>query len=292
MIDVISNQYIEVGISRQGVEITHIISKATGLDYMWNANPDIWGSSAPVLFPAIGSFKNNQCVIEGITYNIPKHGFIRHNTDIELKHKTDSKLVYELTYSPKTMVIYPYKFKFCITFSLEENRLIVSHTVDNLDDKTIYFSLGAHPAFKCPLYSNESYDDYYLEFEKKEFAYTTLLGENGLISDNKKLILNNTNKLGLRADLFDDDALIFKTLKSKKIALKSKMSSQVLTVCFDDFDYLGIWAKPNAPFVCIEPWLGIADHENTNGDFLEKEGLISLEETNRFQANYIISIDD
>jgi galactose mutarotase-like enzyme len=96
--------------------------------------------------------------------------------------------------------------------------------------------------------------------------------------------------LPLRNDLFDNDALIFKTLKSRKVSLKSHPSNQILTVDYQDFNYLGIWAKPNAPFVCIEPWLGIADHENTDGDFLKKDGLIALPKGEIFIADYSIEI--
>jgi galactose mutarotase-like enzyme len=160
----------------------------------------------------------------------------------------------------------------------------------NLDDKTIYFHLGGHPGFKCPINEGENYSDYYLEFEHEENAATTLLSANGLISDDTKQILNNTNILPFTPNLFDNDALIFKDLKSRKVSLKSHKSNQILTVKFPDFNYLGIWAKPNAPFVCIEPWLGIADHENTDGDFLKKDKLISLVESEVFEAEYIVEI--
>ena len=132
----------------------------------------------------------------------------------------------------------------------------------------------------------------YLEFEKEENAATTLLSANGLISDQTKPILKNTKTLPLTTDLFNNDALIFKDLKSRKVSLKSHKSNQVLTVHFADFSYLGIWAKPNAPFVCIEPWLGIADNENTDGDFLKKDGLICLPKGEIFEAKYSIEIEE
>lgn len=288
----IANDILQISVLTKGTEISSIKSQKTGREYMWNANPEIWGSHAPVLFPAIGAFKNDECTIDGTTYKIPKHGFIRHNEAIVLNHQTDTTLDFQLHYSDATLAIFPYKFRFNIVFQLQENQLIVSHKVANLDSKTMYFHLGAHPAFKCPINEGETYNDYYLEFEKEENAATTLLSANGLISDQTKPMLTNTKILPLTTDLFNNDALIFKNLKSRKVSLKSHKSNQTLTVHYNDFPYLGIWAKPNAPFVCIEPWLGIADHENTNGDFLKKDGIIHLPEGKVFEAKYSIEIQE
>lgn len=289
---VLSNHQLKVTVLSKGAEIASIKSLKTGKEYMWDANPKIWGSHAPVLFPAIGSFKNDQCTINGSVYKIPKHGFIRYNKDLQLIEQDTDYLNFQLDYSDKTLEIYPYKFRFNIGFKLEDSKLIVSHRVENLDSKQIYFSLGAHPAFKCPINEGEVYEDYFLEFETEEIAATTLLGASGLISDQTRPILNNSKKLPLHNHMFDDDALIFKDLKSRKVSLKSKKSNQVLTVSYPDFNYLGIWAKPKAPFLCIEPWLGIADHENSDGDFLKKDGLISLHSGEVFTANYGIRIED
>ena len=288
----ITNNHFQVLIRHKGVELCSIKSLKTGKEYMWNANPDIWGSHAPVLFPAIGSFKNGVCTINGNTYKIPKHGFIRHNENLVIENQTDTKINFRLDYSNKTLAIYPYKFRFNIIFELVDNQIIITHKVTNLDDKAIYFHLGGHPGFKCPVNDGEDYSDYYLEFEKTETASTTLLSQNGLISDDTQLILENTNVLPLHKNLFDNDALIFKNLKSRKVSLKSHKSNQVLSVSYNGFPYLGIWAKPNAPFVCIEPWIGIADHENTDGDFLKKEKLIELPENEVFIAQYTIEIDE
>lgn len=288
----ISNNNLSIKVQKKGTEISSIKSKKTGKEYMWNGNPEIWGSHAPVLFPAIGSFKNNECTINDKVYKIPKHGFIRYNNDIVLKEKTDNQLDFQLNYSDKTLQIFPYKFQINIYFKLIDNKLLVIHKVRNLDLKRMYFALGAHPGFKCPVNEDENYDDYYLEFERNENASTTLLTNNGLITHETKKILIDTNILPLHSNLFNNDAFVFKNLKSKKVSIKSKKSDQVLTVSYNDFKYLGIWAKPNAPFVCIEPWLGIADYENSSGDFLKKDGIISIDSNAVFKAEYSIEITD
>lgn len=288
----ISNSQLQVSVKAKGTEICSIKSLQTEKEFMWQADPNIWSSHAPVLFPAIGSFKNDVCSIEGNEYAIPKHGFIRHNEDIVLSNTAETSLHFTLAHSEKTHAVYPYKFRFHILFELEGNKLIIKHKVENLDQKEIHFALGAHPAFKCPLNEGEQYSDYYLEFEEAEHGKRTLLSSSGLISDRTELVLDNTKVLNLTPDLFNDDALIFKKLKSKKVSLKSRKSKQTLTVSYSDFKYLGIWAKPNAPFVCIEPWLGIADHENTDGDYLKKDGLISLPIGDTFEAEYAIKIEE
>lgn len=288
----IKNNHFQVAVQHKGTELCSIKSLKTGKEYMWNANPDIWGSNAPVLFPAIGSFKNGECMIDGKMYKIPKHGFIRHNENLVVTHQTKTEINFQLDYSKETLAIYPYQFQFNIIFELIDNQIIVTHKVTNLDTKSIYFHLGGHPAFKCPINDNEDYSDYYLEFEKTETVATTLLSQNGLISNNVAPVLENTNILPLQKNLFDNDALIFKNLKSRKVSLKSHQSNQVLSVSFEGFPYLGIWAKPNAPFVCIEPWIGTADDENTDGDFLKKDKLIELPKGEIFTAQYSIEIKE
>jgi galactose mutarotase-like enzyme len=288
----IFNNILKVNVLGKGAEISSIKSQITGKEYMWGADSNIWGSHAPVLFPIIGALKNNECSIDGKIFSIPKHGIIRNNNDLVINNQTDEEIDFQLNYSENTLLVYPYKFQFNIKFLLQGNKLTVSHRVKNLDKKEIYFSLGGHPGFKCPINEGEDYQDYYLEFEKEENAATTLLSSSGLISDNTQQIVSNTKILPLHSHLFDDDALIFKDLKSRKVSLKSKKSNQVLSVSYNDFSYLGIWAKPNAPFVCIEPWLGIADHENTEGDFLKKDGLITLPQNESFIALYSIEIEE
>lgn len=288
----ISNDKLEVSILQTGTEICSIKSVRTGLEYMWDANPDIWGSHAPVLFPAIGAIKNKEAIINGKPYQVPRHGFVRHNEDIRLVSSTSDELKYQLDYSAETLKVYPFKFQFNIIFRLEESKLTVLHQVKNLDDQKMYFCLGGHPAFRCPVHAGEKYEDYFLEFEKEENASTTLLSPEGLITDVTEPMIENSNILNLRSDLFNRDALIFKNLKSQSVSLKSRKSEQSLTVSYQEFNFLGIWAKPNADFVCIEPWLGMADHENTDGQFHQKEGIVQLEAGEEFNASYKIEIHD
>ena len=292
IIHTITSEQLSISVQQTGTELCSIKSLKTGKEFIWQANQEIWGSHAPVLFPAIGSFKNNTCFIEGENYQIPKHGFIRHNTNLVLQPSASDTLHFQLKHNNNTLAMYPFEFEFNIFFKLEKSQLTISHEIINQGNKPMSFALGAHPAFNCPINNNETYEDYYLEFEYNENASTTLLSADGLISDRTKPVLDNTKILALHKNLFDNDALIFKKLKSKKVQLKSNKSTQVLTMSYPDFSYLGIWAKPNAPFVCLEPWNGIADHEKTDGDFLKKDGLICLAPTKTYTAAYTITIED
>ncbi|WP_308993767.1 aldose 1-epimerase family protein [Mariniflexile litorale] len=287
----LENSQLKIAVNTIGAELCKITSVKTNTDFMWDADPSVWGSFAPNLFPIIGALKDDTYIFESQEYKLPKHGIVRNNSAVVLHEQTPNSLTFKLSYSENTLKIYPFKFEFYITYKLINNSIEVLHTIKNIDDKTMYFSVGGHPAFKCPVFENETYEDYFLEFEHAETSKTHLINmTNGLISGDTKPFFNNSNKLALTHDLFNADALIFKDLKSKKVALKSKIHGEILSVRYKDFTYLGIWAKPAGDYVCIEPWLGIADKETTNQDFKTKEGVLKLSAGNSFKARYTIEI--
>lgn len=289
----IENSKLKISVKNTGAELCKISSVKNKTDFMWNANPNVWGSFAPNLFPIIGALKNNSYILDNKTYMLPKHGFIRNNEAIKLIEKTSKSLTFGLTYNEDSLKNYPFKFEFTLSYVLKNNVIELIHTVKNLDNKTMYFSLGGHPAFKCPVYENEGYNDYSLEFEHVENSETHLINTaNGLISTETRPVFNNTKNLPLKHELFNDDALIFKDLKSKKVSLNSKTQGRILSVKYTDFPYLGLWAKPNGDYVCIEPWLGIADNENSSQNIKDKEGILTLEAGKTFKASYSIEIDE
>ena len=286
----IENEYLKLSVMETGAELCSLYNKEKEIEHLWQADSNIWGSHAPNLFPIIGVIKNGKYNFEGEEYEVPKHGFIRHNEKIRLKEKSEHQLVFELLYSEETLKMYPFKFDFRIAFTLNGKSLEVNHHIINLDEKPIYFSLGGHPAFNIQLFEDEKIDDYAIVFDKKMDLDTYLLNEDGLVSSNSKNILKNENKIQLNEHIFNNDALIFKNIKAKKADLVSAKNGTILSVEYHDFKNLGIWAKPGAPYVCIEPWLGIADVEGTNQNFKKKEGIIKLDVENEFNADYTISI--
>ncbi|NIJ54267.1 aldose 1-epimerase family protein [Dyadobacter arcticus] len=288
----IANEHLKITVQETGAELCQIQSTVTGKDYLWNANPKVWASYAPVLFPVIGAIKNGFVSYKGQEYAVPRHGMVRNNANVKLVSQTNSSLTFGLKYSEETLAVYPFKFEFLITYSLEGSHVIVQHKVINHGSDEMLFSLGGHPAFKCPLHEGETYEDYYLEFEAVENDSTWLLEKNGLVSNETRPVLEHTNVLHLNSHLFDHDALIFKHLISNQVSLRSTKSGQVITLHFEDFPYLGIWAKPNAHFICIEPWLGIADSADSDQNFENKEGILTLAPAAHFHANYTIEINE
>jgi galactose mutarotase-like enzyme len=292
MLYTIQNEYLKITVNETGAELSSIESVKTGQNYMWSGNPDIWANHAPVLFPIVGGLKENTYYYQGKPYTLPRHGFIRNNKKIKITGQTNNSLTFSLKFDEDSLSVYPFQFEFSITFTLFGNRVIVSHFVRNHGDNEMLFSVGAHPAFRCPLHEGETYEDYYLEFEQVENDATWLLTGDGLVSDQTRPVLHNTNMLHLHRSMFEQDALIFKNLKSRQVSLRSTKSAQVVTLSYDHFPYLGLWAKPNAPFVCIEPWLGIADSADTTQNLAVKEGMITLIANHHFSAAYTIEISE
>ncbi len=288
----IINEFLEVSVKSSGAELCSIKSVKTGKEFMWDSNPEIWGSSSPILFPIVGGLRNNSFYYKGKSYSLPRHGFVRNNNKIVLSEETSDSLSFFLKYSEETLKNYPFKFEFSTKYTLHQNKIIIGTRVYNTGDEAMFFSLGAHPAFQCPLNDQEAYEDYFLEFEKEETSSTYLLDENGQVTSDTMPVMNRSKTLNLYKGIFDKDALIFKDLKSRKVSLKSKKSSSVISINYEGFPYLGIWAKPNANFVCIEPWLGIADSSSSDQNFETKEGIMSLQSKKTFDVFYEISIEE
>lgn len=288
----IRNNNFEVTVNEVGAELSSFKSLITEKEYIWKADPDVWASHAPNLFPIIGCLKGDSFWYKGKEYACPKHGFLRKNTNVILVTESENKLTFGLKYSQETLEVYPFKFEFEISFVLNDNRLDVEHKVINHGDEEMLFSLGGHPGFTCPINEGEQYADYYLEFDSPETAQTWRVLESGLIGKETSPVFDTSTQINLHPQIFKNDALVFKNLNSSKVTLKSRKSSHEVSMSLTDFPYLGIWAKPNAPYVCIEPWIGIADSNNSNRKLEEKEGLMKLGAAKSFLATYSILITE
>ncbi|SIQ23857.1 aldose 1-epimerase family protein [Halanaerobium kushneri] len=290
MISELENGEIKIAVDTNGAQLKKLILKKDGKNYLWHGDSKYWGRSAPVLFPIVGRLKNNHYFYKGQKYEMTQHGFAR-DKEFELVEQSKKHLTYLLEESKDTLEKYPFKFRLQIIYNIEGNSLDITYRVINQDQKNIYFSIGAHPAFYWPLTENEKKEDYYLEFEKKETADKYLL-ESGLLNNQRKNLLKNSKTLELKPEIFKDDALVFKNLVSEKITLKSKKSEREVKVEFQNFPYLGIWSQSaEAPFICIEPWQGIADSVDSTGKLEDKEGINELEPGRKFECTHIISIN-
>ncbi len=243
-----------------------------------------WKRQAPILFPIVGQLKNSQTQIDGEIYEMSQHGFAR-DMEFEGILKTENEHHYMLKYSEETLKKYPYKFELHVIYEIIENTLTVTYQIKNIDDKTIYFGLGGHPAFNCD-YSNEEYE---IVFNQKEKNVEFLKLKDGLIDVEKAENILQDNKIYLKENTFDNDAVIMKNLKSNKVILQNyKTNQKILEFDFTGFPYLVLWSKKGAPFVCIEPWQNTADRIDSTQIYKEKENIIELLQDKEFECKYSI----
>ncbi len=287
---ILQNNKLTLTFRSMGGELTSIKSNKDGLEYLWNGNAEYWSFHSPILFPTIGKVINNEYRHEGKTYPMKQHGFARLE-EFEVE-KTEDSIAFTLKYNEESLKIYPFKFALTLTYTLKGNKIRVDYKVENLDEDTIHFSIGGHPGFMCPLFPEESLEDYSLVFNKSEDIELMQITPEGFFKKEKKPFGMDMDYIPLRLELFNEDALVFSELKSSTIAIKSWDHDRSVTMDFSEFPYLGVWTKKEgAPFVCLEPWQGHGDHEDFTGELKDKEGSIALEKGNTFTIGYTLTID-
>lgn len=287
---VIENDWLKVGIARNGAEVRKVEHKKNGLDYMWTGDNAYWGRVSPVLFPIVGRLKENRYQLDGRVYEMSQHGFLR-DVEFDVVEQMTTNVSFVFESAGRFIHVYPYEFKAIIRYIVKEDSLIVQWEIVNENKEEMYFSIGAHPAFKIPLLENETIEDYSLNFtpaaNKNVIEYAlkdSLIHEKGIVNGILTIQLINT--------LFAQDALVYSNIDH--ITLVSNQSSHGVEVMFEGFPFVGIWSKYSssdgtiAPFVCIEPWYGIADTYDTTGNLKEKFGVNKLEKGETFQAEYKI----
>ena len=285
---ILENEFIKITSKPEGAELTSIESKKDGIQFLWNANPSFWGRHAPVLFPIVGKLINNQYKINDKTYELTQHGFARDMVFNVIKEEQD-EITYELISNSESLSKYPFKFSLKIKYRIEGSSIYVTYEVTNTDVVSMPFSIGAHPAFNVPLLEDESFEDYYIQFEENETIETIKL-EGSYRNGKRELIADNTNVLPLTRELFKDDALILEKLNKNTISIHSKNHSSYVKVDFEGFPYVGIWTTKTAPFVCIEPWYGIADESGPVKEMKNRLGVNNVEPNESFTCTYSITI--
>lgn len=278
----ISNSTLTASIKEHGAELFSLKNNQNK-EYIWEGNPDFWGKHSPVLFPIVGTLKNNTYTVNGKKYQLPRHGFAR-DMNFQLVNKTENNAVFSLESNSETLKKYPFEFELQLIYTVDNSSLIIEYRVINKTKDKIPFSIGAHPAIALP----ENFENYSLKFEKKEPLKYNLL-ENDLISNKTDTLETTENLVPLNYKLFENDALVFKTLESNSLTILEN-SRPYINVKFEDFPSLGIWTKDKAPFICIEPWLGYSDTADNSGNLFEKEGILILEAYQIFNSKFSIEI--
>jgi galactose mutarotase-like enzyme len=266
----LENDFLIVTIHPLGAELQRLYNKQTNTEILWSGDAAYWGKFSPVLFPIVGSLKGNTYYYNNKAYHLPRHGFAREK-EFVVKNQTENSIVFSLTHSEATLKVYPFLFALDITYTLQQKELTCTYNVKNIGNDEMHFSIGAHPAFAVI----GNYNDYYLQFNKDKNLVRYKL-DNGLISDNTQSIALENNQLPLQHELFYDDAIVLKTLQSNQITLANKNNRNGLHFKCNDFPFFGIWATKDAPFICLEPWCGIADNTTHNQQLPKKEGMIKL----------------
>ncbi|WP_020532456.1 aldose 1-epimerase family protein [Flexithrix dorotheae] len=284
----IQNQNLTATFKTKGAELSSLIDKK-GIEYIWQGDPKFWARHTPVLFPIVGRLKEDTYFIDGKCYQMGQHGFAR-DAEFELVEQSETEISFKLNNSVDNYSKYPFDFELVISYKLSEKQLEVGYLVNNTQASPIWFSIGAHPAFNCPISPEKKKSDYFLNFGKKVDAEAILL-KNGLLTEETNLKLEDTEAINIADDLFRNDALVFKNFPSNEVALADENQKPYLKVVFEGFPFLGIWSKSKeGPFVCIEPWFGIADHVDSSQNFRDKEGMIQLEGAGEFSASYFIEV--
>ncbi|MEO7977259.1 aldose 1-epimerase family protein [Flavobacterium sp.] len=278
----ISNKTLSASIKHSGAELFSLADNENK-EYIWNGNPDFWPKHSPILFPIVGSLKNETFTFDNKEYHLPRHGFAR-DMEFQLIEKTESSARFSLSYNEETLEKYPFKFELQLIYQLQDNKLNIGYKVINKGETQMPFSIGAHPAFALP----EKFSNYSIQFEKEEKLEYSLL-KNGLISNTTKTLETSNNIVSMNYKLFKNDALVFKTLESNSLTILEN-SKPYIKVDFEDFPNLGIWTKENAPFICIEPWFGYSDRLDKFGDLFKKEGIQLLDTNQTFNAEFSIEV--
>lgn len=284
----IFNDKLTAIIDSKGAELKSLVNG--DIEYIWPGSEDSWNRSSPVLFPIVGSLKNKQTNILGKTYYMNQHGFLR-DQEFLLVTQDCNKLVLEFISNDETFQMYPFKFKALITHELQNQTLTTTFTIISLDDKEMFFNIGGHPGFRCPLRPNEQFNDYRIEFEKSEsFASPTVENDATLNFDLPYMIFKNLQTLHLDYDYFKVDAIVIPKVSSRYVKLLSKKNTGI-KFSFKDFSSFAIWTHPKkAPFICLEPWIGYADRYDTDGEFTSKADLVYLKSQQIFKCSYSIEI--
>ena len=279
---------LRVIISDAGAEIMQIEDILTGRNSLWHGDSAYWGRRSPILFPIVGGLKNKTYKYAGREYPMSQHGFARDREFQMTEHNVDT-IWFELKADEESLKVYPFRFRLEIGYRLEGRKITVMWRVANEDKKTMFFSIGGHPAFMCPIDGEGKQTDYYLLFDNKEPLSYGKLSVNGLLETEGHTLDIGGGCMPITEHMFDEDALVIEGGQAHQVALAGPDKKPYLTVKFDA-PLFGLWspAKKHAPFVCIEPWYGRCDRESFAGMLADREYGNELRPGKIFETEYTI----
>ena len=287
---VLENEKLRVEIDSFGAELKSVKDKATDQEYMWQGDPQYWGRTSPILFPFVGRLRNDCFLHEGKTYTMKQHGFAR-DMEHRILSQSATEIRFQLTDNEETFKNYPFSFVLSIGYELCENELKVLWEVSNPSaDKHMHFSIGAHPAFNCPIHGEDSKAGYKLYFGgADEIRHHGNDRITGLSLDEDLVLPLEDSRAVITPEFFDRCTYIVEDRQTKEIGIEDPEGNRYITVFFD-MPLFGLWSPEgkNAPFLCIEPWCGRCDSENFEGTLRTRAFDNTLEAGNTFKTSYTI----
>lgn len=286
----IETAYLQATLDSKGAELHSLYSKENEIEYLWQGDATYWGRRSPVLFPFVGALKDNKYTYNGQTYPMSQHGFAR-DMEFEVYEQSSDAMTFVLKSNEETREVYPFDFELYLSYQLGGDGLSVTYKVVNPSDEQMFFSIGGHPAFNVPLEKDLTFEDYYLK--SSPMKSRIMIPLKGRYIDVENRTLGQTNAtIALTRDLFSNDALIYETKGLNSFSICSEKSPHSVTLSFNNLPFVGIWTPygTDAPFVCIEPWAGIADSTDASGKLEEKFGIQILQAQETFTTKYAITV--
>lgn len=292
MIFELKNKELIVRAESIGAELKSIkrINDKEDIEYLWQLNPDIWERQAPLLFPVIGRLKDEEYTYEGKSYKIGIHGFARFK-DFKPKRISENEISFILEDDEETIIEYPFKFRFTVSYKLDGMDIVKSHKVENLGDGVMPYEVGGHEGYNLALKNNEKMEDYYIKFPGMKYLETYTTDENIMINQEKLKINLNDEKIFLSPEVFKNDALIMDEFAVNKVMLRNTKNDRGIDVEYKDFKYLGIWTKyMRSNYVCIEPWSSLPDCNYLGKDLKKKQDVRLIESCKYEDLSYTITV--
>ncbi len=268
---ILENEYLKVTVTTWGAQVKSVIRKCDGVEHIWQADPAVWGYHAPILFPYCGRLKDGRLETQGKVYESPaQHGFARTATH-SLVCADGKKIQLELTDSPETLAVFPWKFRLLSTFTLEGDALHHSLTVENPGEEPLRFGIGYHPAFTIPFDKNHVFSDYVLRFSGEESPLCLETAPKGLVNGKIYSLGSNLREIPVTAGMFDADSHCMVNIRSQSLGIYERDTGRGVVCRLSGFPYTLIWSKPGVPqFLCIEPWHSLPEYAFGSGRWEEK----------------------
>ena len=266
----IENEYLKLTVTTWGAQVKSVVRKSDGVEHIWQADKDLWGYHAPILFPHAGKVVDGVIEAKGGKYPSGQHGFAR-LMEHELVTVTEDTIVMELRSTPELLEKFPYEFALISTFTLENDTLHHTLTVENWDEEELPFGIGYHPAFTIPFDDKHVATDYELRFSEMESPLCLCCQPNGLVTDKTYWLGSNIKTIAIDEELFANDSHCMVNIKSSKLGVYEKGTGRAVVCNIADFPYNLIWSMGGKlKFLCIEPWQSLPSPEDGSTKWEEK----------------------